>query len=145
MDAVIRRFGEDDEVYRALYSAQFREIWREMTGTVCDSPEEKKVAPVERILVHRVIACRFVLVQAEAARTDSKSLKVAEYHERKIDRAQRRLLSAVKCLAEVKRLGVPQVNVAMAGATQVNVGEITKPRVYVEQVNATLASAPAAG
>jgi hypothetical protein len=136
VDVVIRRFGEDNDAYRALYSAQYRELWREMTGTVSGSAEARAVPPVEKILVDRVIACRFVLVQAENARSVSGSLKVSEFQERNIDRAQRRLLSAVKCLAEVKRLGVPQVNVAMPGAVQVNVGE--------KQVNAALAPAAVA-
>lgn len=130
MSGVLARFAGNNPVVKEIYMNQARTLWREMTGTFANTAEADRVPVLERILIERIIACRFALGNAETKRAEANTYKAAEFAERNIDRAQRRLLAAVKTLAEVKRLGVPQVNVAMAGAVQLNVGE--------KQVNATL-------
>jgi hypothetical protein len=83
--------------------------------------------PLERRLVERVVACWLQVQDADIryaqARGDC-SLAQGDYYQRRMDRAHRRFLSAVRTLAVVRRLALPvllaQVNVA--ARQQVNVG-----------------------
>ena len=50
------------------------------------------------------------------------SPKDLEHEERLIDHAHRRYLASMKALAELHRLAIPSINVAMAGSVQVNGG-----------------------
>jgi hypothetical protein len=78
--------------------------------------------PIERLIVERIAACWLQLHQFELiyAGRESMSLELATFYQRSIDRAQKRYLSAIKALAQVRRLALPvlQVNVARK---QVNV------------------------
>ncbi len=79
--------------------------------------------PVERLLVERVAACWLQVQDAElryAQGQGSLSIRQADYHQRRMDAANRRYLAALKALAVVRKLAVPvlQVNVARR---QVNV------------------------
>ncbi len=61
------------------------------------------------------------------------TLVQSDFHQRRIDRTHRRLMSTIKTLATVRRLAVPsvQINVARQQVNQLNVGEsggIGKPR-----------------
>jgi hypothetical protein len=81
--------------------------------------------PLERLLVERVVACWLQVQDADVryaqARGDC-TLAQADYYQRRMDRAHRRYLSAIKTLALVRRLALPvflaQVNIA---GKQVNV------------------------
>ncbi len=86
--------------------------------------------PLERILADRVAVCwlQVQAVDAFVAQLANTTLAVAEYHQRRQDRAHRRFLSACKTLAVVRRLAIP--------ALQVNIAE--------KQVNIAAANAPAA-
>jgi hypothetical protein len=81
--------------------------------------------PLERLLVERVVACWLQVQDADIryAQLGNVPLSQAEYAQRRMDRAHRRFLSAVKALALVRKLALPvlQVNIAqqqvnMAGA-----------------------------
>lgn len=137
IEGFILGFSGGSDLSQAFYRNQYRTVWREMTGTFHGSPEAQKIPAVERVLIDRVIVCRFAMVHYQSAAGKATTYHMAAQCERDIDRAQRRLLSAVRCLAEVKRLALPMVNVAMPGSMQVNVGE--------KQINATMqgASLPA--
>jgi hypothetical protein len=78
--------------------------------------------PVERLLAERVAACWLQVQDAElrAAQARDATLRQAEFHQKRMDAANRRLLAAVKTLALVRKLAVPalQINVAKR---QVNV------------------------
>jgi hypothetical protein len=78
--------------------------------------------PVERLLVERVVACWLQVQDADIRYAQAKNLTLAwsEYYQRRMDRAHRRYLSALKTLALVRKLSVPvlQVNIAKK---QVNV------------------------
>jgi len=82
--------------------------------------------PLERLLIDRILSNWLHLHHAEmiyAQRVGDLTLKQSEHQQRTIDRAQRRYLASVKALAEIRRLGVPavQLNVAAAGGRQVNI------------------------
>ena len=82
--------------------------------------------PLERLLIDRILSNWLHLHYAEAVysqRVGDLTLKQSEYHQRTVERAQRRYLSSVKALAEIRRLPLPvvQLNVAEAGSRQLNV------------------------
>lgn len=109
----------DNEVGRQLFTNEaerMREGFR--AGRTPDA-----VPYAERLLIERVVANRFAVVQAEGAFFDGMPLRMAEFAQRRLDFAHKRYLSAIETLARVQRLALPTVNVAMPGATQINVGE----------------------
>ena len=66
--------------------------------------------PLERLLVDRLLTCRLHLEYAEGAYArsmDQLSIEWTDAYQRRIDRAQRRYLQAVRTLAQVRRLAVP--------------------------------------
>jgi hypothetical protein len=78
--------------------------------------------PVEKLLVERAVTCWLQVQFAELRVAQAKNLTIVQgdYHQRLIDRAHRRYLSALKTLAMVRKLALPvlQVNIAKK---QVNV------------------------
>ena len=58
-----------------------------------------------------------------ALHVGDRSLKVAEYYERRLDRAQRQHLAAIKSLAVVRRLALAVIQSNLA-ERQVNVGQV---------------------
>jgi hypothetical protein len=80
---------------------------------------------LERLLAQEVVLCRQHLASAQAlcAALHEYSFAQGEFHERQIERAQRRYLAAIKTLAQIRRLELPavQVNVAAEGGKQINV------------------------
>jgi hypothetical protein len=86
-------------------------------------------SPLETLLIERIVACGLQVAQYERLIEINSSkgvgLDQAAWMHKKADMANRRYLSAIKALAQVRRLQVPmnvQVNVATAGGQQVNVG-----------------------
>ena len=75
-------------------------------------------SPLERLLVDRVVACwvqlHFADQQAVAAMEAHDSIARCEYWQRQQDRAHRRYLSAIRTLAQVRRLLTPAVQVNIA-------------------------------
>ncbi len=79
--------------------------------------------PVERLLVERVVACWLQVQDADiryAQRQGDCTLAQGDYYQRRMDRAHKRYLSALKTLALVRKLALPvlQLNIARK---QVNV------------------------
>src|SRR5205085_2151017 len=79
--------------------------------------------PLERLLVERVVACWLQVQDADvryAQAMKQATMAWSEFHQRRMDRAHRRYLSALKTLAQVRKLALPvlQVNIARK---QVNV------------------------
>jgi hypothetical protein len=77
---------------------------------------------VERLLAERVAACWLQVQDADIRYAQAKNLSLewGDYYQRRMDRAHKRYLSALKTLAQVRKLAVPvlQVNIARR---QVNV------------------------
>lgn len=70
---------------------------------------------VERLLADRAVLCWFHVHKLEVsyASKESMSLALADHYQKCIDRAHRRYLSALKALAEVRKLNVTvQLNIA---------------------------------
>ena len=80
--------------------------------------------PIERLLAERASLCWFIVNRYENAyaNADGWNISQADLQHRKIDKAHARFLSAVRTLAQVRKLALPtlQVNIAK---NQVNVAE----------------------
>ena len=78
--------------------------------------------PLERLLVDRVALCWLYLAYVEGIyhQAERPTWEAEERHGRRIDRAQKRYLAAVKALATVRKLAVPALQVNIADK-QVNV------------------------
>ena len=81
-------------------------------------------SPLEALLVERVVACWLAVSYYEGNYhqnlRDGMSLTQSMYHQKRITLAHNRYLSAIKTLAQVRRLALPvmQVNI---GESQINV------------------------
>jgi hypothetical protein len=73
-------------------------------------------SPMERLLAERAAICWWVVNRYELtyASAEGLNLKQAQFHQRKIDHAHGRFLSAIRTLATVRKLALPalQVNIA---------------------------------
>jgi len=72
--------------------------------------------PVERLLVERVVACWLQVYYFEAMMANNlgASMDWSDFHQRRVDHAHKRYLSALRTLAQVRKLALPvlQVNIA---------------------------------
>ena len=90
-------------------------------------------SPIEQTLAETATLSWFALRLFEASYVSSSqsedglSIKQAEFHLRRIDRAHRRLLSSLKTLATIRRLALPalQINVASQQVNQLNPGGLS--------------------
>jgi hypothetical protein len=79
--------------------------------------------PLEALLVERIVTNHLVLARAEmaaAAGEGTASIRQADHHGRAVDRAQKRLLAAIRALADLRQLPVAAIQINL-GAQQVNV------------------------
>jgi len=87
-------------------------------------------SPIERTLAETATLSWFALRLFEATYVSSSqsedglTIKQAEFHLRRIDRAHRRPLTPLKTLATIRRLALPalQINVASKQVNQLNAG-----------------------
>jgi hypothetical protein len=79
-------------------------------------------SPLERLLVERIVLCWLQLHTAEVSYLLTKELtfQQAAFHQQRISKAHAHYLSAIRTLAQVRRLGVPTIQVNV-GQQQVNV------------------------
>jgi len=82
--------------------------------------------PLEQLLVERVVACWFQVHYADVIYTQNMkgiSLEQGNYYQQRQDRAHRRYMSAIRTLAQVRRLLIPPVQVNI-GNQQVNAAQV---------------------
>ena len=112
-DRFLDSYCGDHLVVREAAVAKMAQLRAELAGA--------NPTGVERLLADRAVLCWFHVHQLELAYAGkgSMTLPLAEHYQKGIDRAHRRYLSAVKALAEVRKLNVTvQLNIARK---QVNV------------------------
>jgi hypothetical protein len=100
-----------NEVRRECLRRKMRELYRDLAGA-------GEVAPLERLLLDRVMCCWLAVNDAEttAASVEGKSFRETEFYEERLGRAQKRYLAAIRAVTQYRRLlnpaAVVQVNVA---------------------------------
>jgi hypothetical protein len=103
----------NDEILRDALRRKLATLKQELGGGT----------PLERLLVERVAACWLNVYYVDALyaqRLNNISWAESEYFQRRQERAHRLYLSAIRTLAQVRRLLVPAVQVNI-GAQQLNV------------------------
>jgi len=109
--------GDNTVVNEAMYE-KLSAMKEELDGV---SP-----TPLERLLVDRVVACWLQVSYADviyAQNMKDISLKQGDFYQERQDRAHRRYMSAIRTLAQVRRLLIPPVQVNIA-AQQVNAAQV---------------------
>jgi hypothetical protein len=111
---LIGKFSGKNLLFREALTRKLELLRAELAGP--------NPSALERLLVERVVACWLHLHHLEQvyAQKESMALEVGTYYQRSITSAHKRYLSALKTLAQVRKLAVPvlQVNIAKK---QVNV------------------------
>ncbi len=82
--------------------------------------------PLEQLLVERVVATWLQVHYADAIyaqNISAISLKQGDYYQERQDRAHRRFMSAIRTLAQIRRLLIPPVQVNI-GNQQVNAAQV---------------------
>ena len=107
--------SNNSRVGKEMLKAKLAELKQELAGP--------SASPIERLLAERVAVCWLQVQNADGAylnQWETSTPAQVEHLQKTQDRAHRRFLSAIKTLAQVRRLCVPvlQVNV---GEKQVNV------------------------
>jgi hypothetical protein len=114
LGSLARKAAGDNIVFREALLKKCEHLRNEVAGP--------NPSPVERLLVERVVACWSYLYYLELVYGQNSTFGLSQglYQQKVLDRAHGRFLSAVKALADVRRLALPalQVNIAKK---QVNV------------------------
>lgn len=120
-DAMIKLLTGEDAVMRDFVNHQLGKMKKGLIG--------EQPSPLERLLAERICACWLQVQYAEwIYATKPKagmSLALGDYLQRQVDRAQARYLAAIRTLAQVRKLGLPDVQVNI-GEKQVNVASGTQ-------------------
>jgi hypothetical protein len=112
----VKQICEDNLYAKEILERQVERLEAELSG-----PDS---SPLERLLVERIGACWLHVNYAEIKNAEqmkgATSFKASEYYQKRVDRAQRRYLAAIKALAQVRRLqsGIPHSQTNL----QVNIG-----------------------
>jgi len=109
-DALVRCMaGEQQTGQQEMYTRKLDALTTELGGVA--------PSPLERLVVERIVLCWLHLHYAEAIYAQNlqgMALRHAEFHQARISKAQTRYLAAIRTLAQIRRLGVPTVQVNIA-------------------------------
>jgi hypothetical protein len=115
--AWLQRLAGTDLVAQAIFTRQLQAMQAEVAGFYA--------TPLERLLVERIAVCWLQVQQADltAVHMLAKPSPVQEsWVQQRQDRAQGRLLAAIKAFAQVRKLLRPGATAQVNSAQQVNVG-----------------------
>jgi hypothetical protein len=108
--SLIRAAAGDDLVFHEALTCKLEMLRDELGGS--------NPTPVERLLVERIVTCWLQVQDADVRYAQAKNLSLewGDYYQRRMDRAHKRYLSALRTLALVRKLALPvlvqQINVA---------------------------------
>jgi len=110
MTTAARIFG-DNLAFRDCLVRRAQEIRNQAAGP--------QPTPLEKLLAERIGVCWIQLQHAEYHASWDGTIEQADFRQRRLDRAHRRYLSAIKALAVIRRIQLPvmQINI---GEKQVN-------------------------
>ena len=111
---LIEKFSTSNLLLRESLPRKLDNLRRELGGPAPTA--------LEKLVVDRIVACWLHLHHLEHvyAQKDSMSLELGTYYEKSIGQAQRRYLAAIRCLALIRRLAIPALQVNIARKQQVN-------------------------
>jgi len=94
-----------------------QEVMHEVVRRLRKDLEGENPSPLESLLVDRIISCYLHVNFAENACAETigagERLEDAEYKQKRLDRAHKRYLAAVKALAQIRKMGPAiQINIA---------------------------------
>jgi hypothetical protein len=110
--------GKDDVLSCQMTERRLQLMRRELAG---DNP-----TPLEKLLAQRIALCWFHVNLCEmslAQKGREYSIAQATYHQKRLDSAHKRYLSAIKALAQVRKLQLPSVQINV-GEKQINVAQV---------------------
>ncbi len=116
----IKSYAGDDALITVTQAERLKLMRAELAG---DNP-----TPLEKLLAERIALCWLHLNICEitlAQRGGDMTLTVADYHQKRLDRAHKRYLGAIKALAQVRRLQLPAIQMNI-GEKQVNIGTMNR-------------------
>ncbi len=106
--SLIKRVTGGDPVVREALPVRLKAMRKELAG-----PDP---SALERLLAERIVACWLQVQYAEiiyAQNLGSMNIAQSDYHQRRLDKLHRRYLSAIKALAQVRKMGpAVQINIA---------------------------------
>jgi hypothetical protein len=118
LDTLAKRVGNDKNLFvHEVLRRKCKAMRQELAGA--------EPSLLENLLAERIVICWLHLHYAEAIyaqHMDDLTLKQAEFHQQRITKAHSRYLSAIRTLAQVRRLEVPAVQVNI-GDQQINVAQ----------------------
>jgi hypothetical protein len=105
---VVKEAAGKNLAMREASPIQLAKVRRELEGPAA--------SPLERLLAERASLCWDMVHVYEMDFSPARDLtfRQGEYHQRKIDRAHGRFLSALRTLARVRKLALPAIQVNMA-------------------------------
>ena len=118
---MVQNYAGDDLLVKEAIPRTLKLMREELAG--------HNPSPLERLLVERVVVSWFQLQYFEglyAQNMRNLTIPQAEFHQKRIDRAHRRHLSAIRTLAQVRKLLKPTVAQVNIAEKQLNVagGEV---------------------
>ncbi len=106
--SLIKRFSGDDPLVQEALPPQLESMRGKLAG-----PDP---SPLEQLLAERIVACWLQLQYADAIYAQNlgdMNMVQSEYHQRRLDRLHKRYLSAIKTLAQIRKMGpAVQINIA---------------------------------
>jgi hypothetical protein len=106
--SMVRTMSGDDLYSQEAVPRNLSEMRREIAG---ENP-----SPLERLLAERIALCWLQIQYFEivyAQNLQKMTIIQSDYHQRRIDKAHRRYLSAIRALAQIRKMGpAVQINIA---------------------------------
>jgi hypothetical protein len=130
-DVVVRLSGAEERLIASIAGADALKAagLRRRADTLRHELTGASASSLERLVIERIVMTWLGVVEAErlALHVGERSIKQADFYDRRLERAQRRHLASIKALAVIRRLALPvvQLNVTQQ---QVNIGQIAEPR-----------------
>jgi hypothetical protein len=127
--------GSVEDRYLAVFTNEqdllTREVFRRRLAAMRAELAGEQPTPLERLLTERIVACWLQVMHADScmakAESQSVTLTMGEYHRQRQNQAHKRYLSAIRTLAQVRRLQLPAMQINVADQ-QVNIsGEQGQP------------------
>lgn len=129
VDSLIKTTAARNLFVAEVWEAHTKRFLHDLLAECGDTP-----SMLERSLCCRVTLCWLAVniaeIEADGAVRGGSNIAWRAYYDQRLDRAHKRFLTATETLARVRRLLQPgplvaQVNIAQAGAQQLNMGKAT--------------------